>query len=71
MGLIRSAVAAHVLFLVHALWQTFHGRARMELDMTSFAALALAGLLLSLPIVAVMRGAAVMARAYFIVGRSL
>ena len=25
--LIRSAVAAYLLFLIHALWQTFHGRA--------------------------------------------
>ena len=70
-GLIRSAVAAQVLFLAHALWQTFHGRARTELDMTSFAALAMAGLLLLLPIVAVVRGAAVMARSYLTAGRSL
>lgn len=70
-GLIRSAVTAHVLFLAHAIWQTFHGRAQMELDMTSFAALAMAGLLILLPIVAVVRGAAVVARAHLTAGRSL
>jgi len=69
--LIRSAVAAYLLFLIHALWQTFHGRARLEVDLTSFAALALAGLLLLLPIVAIVRGTAVMARAYLTAGRSL
>jgi hypothetical protein len=61
--LIRSTVAAHVLFLAQALWQTFHGRARMDLDMTSFAALAVAGLLLFLPIVAILHAALLMPRA--------
>ena len=69
--LIRSAVAAHVLFLAHALWQTFYGRARTEVDVTSVAALAVAGVLLLLPIVAIVRGAAVRARAYLTAGRSL
>lgn len=61
--LIRSAVAAHVLFLTHALWQTFHGRARMEIDASGYATLAVAGMLLLLPIVAILRGAVVMTRA--------
>lgn len=69
--LIRSAVAAHLSFLIHALWQTFQGRARLEVDLTSFVALALAGLLLLLPVVAIVRGAAVMARVYLTAGRSL
>lgn len=55
--LIRSAVVAHVLFLAHALWQTFHGRARLELDATSFTALAMAGVLLLFPIAAILHGA--------------
>jgi len=62
-GLIRSAVAAHVLFLMHALWQTFHGRARFELDATSFAVLAAAGLLLLFPIVAILPEAVALTRA--------
>ena len=70
-ALLRAAVAAHVLFLAHALWQTFHGRTRMELDATSFAALAVAGLLLLLPTVAIVWGAVVMARAYLTAERSL
>jgi hypothetical protein len=60
--LIRAAVASHLSFLIHALWQTFHGRARMDVDLTSFTALALAGLLLLLPIVAIFRGAVAIAR---------
>jgi hypothetical protein len=69
--LLRAAVAAQVLFLAHALWQTFHGRARMDLDATSFAALAAMGLLLLPPIVAIVWSAAVMARSYLTAGRSL
>lgn len=61
--LIRGAVAAHLLFLAHALWQTFHGLSRTDVDLTSSAALAAAGLLLLVPIVAILQGAVVMARA--------
>ncbi len=46
--LIRMAVHAHYLFLVHALWQTFHGRARTDLDRNGLAALVVAGLFLLL-----------------------
>lgn len=46
--LIRAAVTAHVLFLVHALWQTFHGRARMDVDFTGIVALTAVGLFLVL-----------------------
>ncbi len=69
--LIRAVVAAHLLLLAHALWQTSHGRARMELDTTSFAVLAAMGLLILPPIVAIVWGVAVMARAYLTAGRSL
>jgi hypothetical protein len=51
--LLRSAVAAHLSFLIHALWQTFNGRARMDLDSIGGATLAVAGLLLLLPLVAI------------------
>lgn len=61
--LIRSAVAAHVLFLAHALWQTYQGRARMDVDATSCSMLAAAGLLLLLSVIAIAHGAAVMTRA--------
>lgn len=69
--LIRAVVAAHLLLLAHALWQTLHGRARMELDATSIAVLVAVGLLILLPIVAIVRCAAVMAREYLTAGRSL
>ncbi len=69
--LLRAAVAAHVLFLSHALWQTFHGRTRMDVDVIGGATLAIAGLLILLPLVAVVRGAAVRARASLTAGRSL
>lgn len=68
--LIRSAVGAQLLFLFHALWQTIHGRARLEVDLTSFAALGAAGVLLFIPLFAVARGAAVMARATLTADRS-
>lgn len=57
--LMRLAVIAQVLFLAHALWQTFHGRARLDLDATSFSALAAAGALLLLPIAAILHAAVV------------
>lgn len=44
--LIRIAVHVHYLFLVHALWQTFHGRTRTDLDRNGLAALVVAGLFL-------------------------
>jgi hypothetical protein len=43
-ALLRAAVGAQVLFLVHALWQTLSGRARMDLDLTSVAVLGMSGL---------------------------
>ena len=62
-GLMRSAVTAHLLFLGHALWQTFLGRARMDVDATSRTLLAASVLLLLLPIVATLYGAVAIARA--------
>ncbi len=61
--LVRSVVAAHVLFLGHAMWQTFHGLPRMEVDLASGAALAAAALLLLFPVAALLHAAMVMARA--------
>lgn len=63
--LIRSAVAAHLSFLIHALWQTFHGRTRMDVDVIGGATLAIAGLLLLLPVVAIVCRVALMAREFW------
>ena len=60
--LLRSAVAAHILFLSHALWQTFHGRERLDVDLGGGIALAAAGLLILLPIVAIACRILLMAR---------
>lgn len=57
--IMRSAVVAHVLFLAHALWQTLHGRARMDVDLTSLVMLIVTGVLLLLPIVAILHAASV------------
>lgn len=56
-GMMRSAVAAHLLFLGHAMWQTFLGRARMDVDVNSVILLAASGVLLLIPIVAIVLGA--------------
>ncbi len=61
--LLRAVVAAHVLFLVHALWQTVAGRARFDVDPVGGVALVAAGGLLVLPLVAIVQGAARMAHA--------
>jgi len=45
---IRAAVNAHFLFLFHALWQTFHGLARTEIQWNGIAAMAVAALVLML-----------------------
>ncbi len=46
--LLRLAAASQILFLIHALWQTLSGRARLDIDLTGIAVLALAGLLIVL-----------------------
>ena len=51
--LLRSAVAAHILFMSHALWQTLHGRERLDVDLVGGITLAAAGLLILLPTVAI------------------
>ena len=51
--LLRSAVAAHILFMSHALWQTLHGRDRLDVDLVGGILLAVAGLLILLPIAAI------------------
>ena len=50
---LRSAVAAHILFMTHALWQTLHGRERLDVDLVGGILLAVAGLLVLLPIAAI------------------
>lgn len=51
--LMRCAVAAHLLFLGQALWQTCLGRARMDVDATSGTLLVASVLLLLIPITAI------------------
>ncbi len=46
--MLRAAVAAHVLFLAHTVWQTLSGRARADLDVQSIAVPAVAILFLLL-----------------------
>jgi hypothetical protein len=48
--LLRAAVAAHVLFLTHALWQTLSGHSRLDVDVVGMVTFAAAGLLLLLPL---------------------
>jgi len=53
--LMKSAVAAHMLFLGHAIWQTCHGRSRMDLDFTSGLCVSASIALMLIPVVAVIR----------------
>lgn len=48
LDLVRAAVAAHVLLLFQALWQTSHGLGRLDLDWVGGAALAIAAVFLLL-----------------------
>jgi len=57
--LLRGAVLAHVLFMTHALWQTLSGRGRFDFDAMGYATLAVAGLLLLLPVAALLRTVAI------------
>lgn len=50
---VRSAIAAHVLFLIHAIWQTAHGRARHDVDLVGGLLAAAAVVLLAAAISAV------------------
>jgi len=50
--LIKATVVAHVFFLTHALWQTWNGRTRMDVDLVGGATLAIAGSLVLLPLIA-------------------
>lgn len=54
-NLLRATVAAHVVFLGHALWQTMNGRGRTDVDLIGAVPLIVAGLLL-LPVVVAMLG---------------
>ncbi len=60
--LLRSAVAAHVLFMSHALWQTLHGRERLDVDLVGGITLVAAGLLILMPIAAIAWNVLSMAR---------
>jgi hypothetical protein len=51
--LLRAAVASQVLLLIHALVQTFSGRARLDLDSMGTFTLVAAGILLLLPLTAI------------------
>lgn len=53
---VRSAIASHVLFLIHAIWQTAHGRARNDVDLVSGLLVASAIALSAAAIAAVLIG---------------
>ena len=67
--LVRAAVASHALFVIHALWQTFSGRSRFDVDAIGGVTLLAAGMLLLLPVFAIVKGAVVTAHATWF-GRS-
>jgi hypothetical protein len=54
-GLIQAALWSQVLFLVHAFWQTMHGRARFDLDWIGGAIFLVAGLLIFAPLAVIAR----------------
>lgn len=58
--LVRAAVASQALFLIHALWQTSAGRTRFDVDAIGGFTLIGAGMLLLIPVTALVRGAALM-----------
>jgi hypothetical protein len=49
-GLIHAALWSQVLFLVHAVWQTMHGRARFDLDWVGGAMFLVAAPLICAPV---------------------
>ncbi len=51
--LVSAALASQVLFLVHALWQTFQGRARFDFDWVGGLTFVAAGLLILAPMAAI------------------
>lgn len=46
LAIVRLAIAAHVLLLIHAAWQTLSGRARLDVDRAGLLALVAAALIL-------------------------
>jgi hypothetical protein len=50
---VASVLASQILFLAHAIWQTFHGRSRMDVDWTGCIFLLAAGLTMIPPVVAI------------------
>lgn len=63
--LLRSALMSQLLFLVHALWQTFRGRTRMDVNVIGGVTLAVAVLLLLPLLVAIIRGAVLITREFW------
>jgi len=48
--LVRAALLSQVLFLVHAFWQTIHGRPRFDFDWVGGSIFVVAGLLILAPV---------------------
>jgi hypothetical protein len=61
-ALVQTAVASQTLFLAQALWQTSLGRARFDVDVWGATLLGAAGLLLLVPIVAILARVVSLAR---------
>ena len=52
---LRHAIASHVFFLIHAIWQTAIGRARVDLDLIGGVTLFLSAALLVRPLIEIAR----------------
>jgi hypothetical protein len=61
--LIQAALWSQVLFLVHSLWQTMHGRARFDLDWVGGAIFLFAALLVGAPLAVMVQALISFARA--------
>ncbi len=64
-ALVRTALASQIMFLAQALWQTIHGRARFDVDGLGAILLAATGLLLLVPIVAILARFVSLARGFW------
>jgi hypothetical protein len=62
--LVRSAVAAHVVFLAQAIWQTAAGRGRLDVGTVSFVGLVATAILLSFPVIAILLRTRELAKVY-------
>jgi hypothetical protein len=68
--LVRSAVAAHVVFLAQAIWQTAAGRGRLDVDTISFIGLVTTTILLSFPVIAILLQTRELAKVYMYATKS-